>query len=149
MQTGIETNIIICKLINNEDLFVSLDYLINKYNIKSGLILTGIGMLKEFELGYFEPGGYKTKFFQEPHELINLSGSIAINKKDPNEIIPHVHCSVADWKNQLWGGHLLKAKVNVVNEITILKLEELQLNRIKNDSTGLMELNIEGSTKEL
>jgi predicted DNA-binding protein with PD1-like motif len=149
MQSGIENNLIICKLQNNEDLFESLNYLIKKYNINSGLILTGIGMLKEFELGYFDPGGYKTKFFQEPHELISLSGSIAINKEDPTEVILHVHCSVADRENQLWGGHLHKAKVNVVNEITIFKLEELQLNRIKNDSTGLMELNVEGSTKKL
>jgi predicted DNA-binding protein with PD1-like motif len=58
-------------------------------------------------------------------------------------LIPHIHCSVADSEHQLWGGHLNKARVNVINEITILKLDKLNLTRIKNEETGLMELNIE------
>ena len=55
MQIGSESKIIILKLTNDEDVFKSLEKAINAHNIRSGVILSGIGMLKEFELGYFDP----------------------------------------------------------------------------------------------
>jgi predicted DNA-binding protein with PD1-like motif len=143
MQNGLDDKFIVIKLSNNEDLFDSLKIVIESNEIRSGIILSGIGMLKEFELGYFDPDGYKTRFFSEPHELVSMSGSIAYAKTDTSNLIPHIHCAIADREHQVWGGHLNKAKVNVVNEITILKLSELKLTRLKNDTTGLMELNIE------
>ena len=144
MQSGIENNIIIIKLENNEDVFESLTYAVKEFNIRSGLILSGIGMLKEFELGYYSTAGYITRFFKIPHELISLKGSIAFGIEDDNQekLLLHIHCALADDKQQVWGGHLHKAKVNVINEITLLRLENVQLTRIKNNTTGLMELNI-------
>lgn len=142
MQMGIDENILILKLDNNEDFFKSLNNAISTNNINSGIILTGIGMLKDIELGYFDPKGYKTKVFKKPHELISMSGSIAYEKNNISNVIPHIHCSIGDENHRVWGGHLIKAKVNVINEITILKLPKLNLNRIKNYVTGLMELNL-------
>lgn len=144
MQIGIDNNIIILKLKNNEDIFESIRQLVHDKNIQSGIILGGIGMIKDFELGYFDPKGYKTKNFAEPHELVSMTGSIAFTQEEPTQFLPHIHCSVADRNHQVWGGHLHKAKVNVVNEITLLRLDKLKLTRIKNDVTGLMELNIKG-----
>jgi predicted DNA-binding protein with PD1-like motif len=72
-----------------------------------------------------------------------MSGSIAYSKDDPDKLLLHIHCTVADRDHHVFGGHLNKATVNVINEISILKLNELVLNRIKNEETGLMELNIE------
>lgn len=143
MQIGIESNIIVLKLTNDEDVFQSIKNAVKKHEIRSGIIITGIGMLKDFELGYFDPGGYKTKFFTEPHELVSMMGSIAYSKDEGAKFLPHIHCSVADRKHHVFGGHLYKGRVNVVNEITMLRLDELRLNRVKNEKTNLMELNIE------
>ena len=143
MQVSRESNIIVLKLNNDEDVFESLERVVTEYEIRSGLIVSGIGMLKEFELGYFDPGGYKTTFFTEPHELVSMSGSIAYAMDDDSKLLPHIHCGVANREHQLFGGHLHRAKVNVVNEITILRLAGLKLTRVKNEFTGLMELNIE------
>jgi len=143
MQIGIESNIIVLKLTNDEDVFQSIEDAVKKHEVRSGIIIMGIGMLKEFELGYFDPGGYKTKFFSTPYELVSMIGSIAYSKDDEKKFLPHIHCSVADPNNQVFGGHLHKGRVNVVNEITMLRLDEIRLNRVKNKKTNLMELNIE------
>ncbi|WP_455391690.1 PPC domain-containing DNA-binding protein [[Eubacterium] cellulosolvens] len=143
MQFGNESNIIVLKLENDEDVLESIERAAESNDIRSAIIMAGLGMIKDFELGYYNPGGYKTKNFTEPHELISMTGSIAYDGSDNTKLLPHIHCSVADQKNQVWGGHLFRAKVNVINEITLLKFDKLQLNRIKNESTGLMELNIE------
>jgi predicted DNA-binding protein with PD1-like motif len=143
MQIGIESNIIVLKLTNDEDVFQSIENAVKTHKIRSGIIITGIGMLKEFELGYFNPDGYKTKFFTESFELVSMMGSIAYSRDEEAKFLPHIHCSVADRNHQVFGGHLNKGRVNVVNEITLLRLDELKLNRVKNESTNLMELNIE------
>ncbi len=143
MQHGMESNILILKLNNNEDFFGSLKMATQQNEIQAGIILSGIGMLKDFELGYFDPEGYKTKHFIEPHELVSMSGSIAYAKDDSSNFLPHIHCTLANREHKVYGGHLKKGLVNVLNEITILKLNKLKLNRIKNNTTGLMELNIE------
>ncbi len=143
MQFGVENNIIVLKLENDEDVFESIEHIVHKNNIRAGVIQGGIGMIKNFELGYYDPCGYQTKNFIEPHELISMTGSIAFAREDESKLLLHIHCSVGDRNHQVWGGHLLKAKVNVINEITILKFDKLILNRIKNETTGLMELSIE------
>ena len=145
MQSGLEGDFIVLKLNNNENVFECIHETVVKYNIKSGLILTGIGMIKDFELGYFDPGGYIIDHFSEPHELVTMSGSIVFPKNDPKNAIPHIHCTVADHSHHVFGGHLHKATVNIINEISIKRLNDLNLKRIKNDQTGLMELNIEST----
>jgi predicted DNA-binding protein with PD1-like motif len=143
MQYGMDSKILVVKLVNGEDVFRAIEDATRKYNIRSGIILGGIGMLRDFELGYFEPGGYKTKVFDKPHELVSMTGSIAYSKTEPHKFLPHIHCTLADSEHKMFGGHLYKGTVNVINEITILQLDKLKLTRIKNETTGLMELNIE------
>ena len=147
MQSAIDSNVVVLKLTDGDDLFKSLGAATDKYKIYSGIIVSGLGMLREFELGYFEPGGYKTKYFEEPHELVSMTGSIVyVDKKHKDDVfMPHIHCAVGDSDHRVWGGHLNKGTVNVVNEITILRLTSTRFTRVKNDKTGLMELNIEGT----
>ena len=143
MQFGLEDNIIVLKLDDGEDLLRSVEMSLKKMDVRSGVFLTGIGMIKEFELGYFDNGEYRLKQFKAPHELVSLMGSVAYARQDPDQMLLHIHCTVSDSDLNVWGGHLYHARVNVINEITILRLNKLELTRIKNDLTGLMELNIE------
>jgi predicted DNA-binding protein with PD1-like motif len=66
-----------------------------------------------------------------------LGGSIA---KVNDKIMFHIHCAVADSEHVLKGGHVTRGKVAVLNEISILKLEEITLTRELNPDTGLMEM---------
>ena len=76
--------------------FDALLGVLKKENIVSAVVLSGIGMLKDFEIGYFntETKQYETALFEKPCELISLSGNITL--KD-NEIFPHLHVSLQGW----------------------------------------------------
>ncbi|MDO9538042.1 MAG: DNA-binding protein [Thermoplasmata archaeon] len=139
MQGKEEQRTIILKLDDGEELFESLRNAIQKFNIKSGFVQAGIGMLKDIEIGYFDGHKYHTKHLEKPHELVSLQGSISTK----DEIIIHLHCSLAGENHELIGGHLISGKVCIVNEILIKKFENVLLGRVLNPSTGLKELTVE------
>ena len=134
-----ENGIIALKLDHGEDFFQCLNKAIVDFNIKSGYILMGIGMLKDAEIGYYGGTEYFTKILKEPHELVSMQGSISTK----DEIIIHIHCSLAGPDHKLLGGHLNKGTVNVINEILIKKVDEIELGRKLNLLTGLKELFID------
>lgn len=140
MQSNMEANIIVVRLMDGEDLFSAIETISKKYRINSGMILSGIGMIQDFELNYFDGTKYKMRKFGQPHELVSMHGSIAYAG---NKLILHIHCGVANSKHQLYGGHLSKATVKVLNELIILKLSKILLTRKLNEKTGLMELAVE------
>ncbi len=138
MQSAIEGQYIIMKLEDGEEVFGSLDKLIEEHSISSGIILSGIGMLREFEIGYFEGKEYRFQRFVEPMELLSMHGSITTEP----ELIIHIHVSLGNGKYEVFGGHLKGGVVNSLNEITILKLQDIELTRKLNENTGLKEFNI-------
>ena len=136
METRQEGNTIVLKLSDGEDLFSSLETAGHKHNIESGAILWGIGMVQDFEIGFFGPGGYEKAAFQDRHELIALHGSIAMNA-DPKL---HLHIAAGKRDHSVLGGHLFRAKTAVVNEIFVTRFDTIHFNRRFNDKTGLREL---------
>ena len=133
-----ENGFVALKLDHGEDFFNCLIQAIEDFDIKSGYILMGIGMLKDSEIGFFGGTEYITKHLAEPHELISMQGSISTKE----EVIIHIHCSLAGPDHKLIGGHLNNGTVNVINEILIKKVEEIELGRTLNPNTGLKELYI-------
>ncbi len=132
--------LVIAKLDHGEDFFGSLLKVAKKHGITSGVILNGIGMLRDSRLGYFAgKDGYAETAFKEPHELTSLSGNIATRDGD---IVFHVHASLADNEKRVHGGHLISGTVNIVNEISILRTDSIRLTRHESESTGLLELEI-------
>jgi predicted DNA-binding protein with PD1-like motif len=138
MQSEEENEIIVVKLDNGESLLDSLNDVIEKHKIKSALILSGIGMLKDFEIGYYNGSGYENKAFQNPMELLSMHGSIAEGKDSKI----HIHVSLASADHMVLGGHLMRAKVCVLNEIILKKLNIITLSRRLNEKSGLLELAI-------
>ncbi|MDI6916391.1 MAG: DUF296 domain-containing protein [Thermoplasmatales archaeon] len=135
MKLKIESNIVVVKLDDGEDFFESMEKIVKSCNISSGMVLSGIGQLKNFELGYFDGKKYVRKTFKKPMELVSMQGSIAGTF--------HIHCALADEHQNVYGGHLFKGIVSVVNEITILKLNKIKLRREEDKKTGLKTLEIE------
>ncbi len=138
MKSGEDKSLIVVKLDDGEDLFESLSIIIEKYEIESGIVLTGIGMLRNFVLGYFDGQVYQKKEFKDAWELVSLQGSITTEK----ETVIHLHASLAEESNNVVGGHLFQAEVCTLNEIVLRKLNDLTLIRKENPITGLKELNI-------
>ncbi len=138
MQSAEERDHIVIKLDDDEDLFEALHEIIEKHGIDSALILSGIGMIRDFEIGYYNGNNYITETFNDPMELLSMHGSIAKGKE--NRI--HIHVSLADDEHRVFGGHLMRARVCVLNEIVLLRISELELTRKLNEKSGLMELEI-------
>lgn len=131
---------VFAKLEDGEDFFGSLREVAAKHGIGSGVIISGIGMLKGSVIGYFPGhGAYEESSFPEPMELTSMQGNIAT--KDGDAVF-HVHVSMAGPDKRVHGGHLIKGTVNIVNEIAILRTGGIRLSRQESAKTGLLELRI-------
>src|SRR5437879_9746101 len=139
MQTQQEGNSIFVKLSDGEDLVPSLEATAQKYRIESGSVGWGSGMLQDFEISYLGPTGYEKTAFTDRHELLALHGSIAI-RADPKL---HLHVTLGRRDHAVIGGHLFRAKVAVVNEIQLARLDTIHFNRRLNEKTGLPHLALE------
>ncbi len=84
-------------------------------------IVAGLGMISEFELGYFDEGKYIKAYFEEVHELLSVQGSVA---SEGNPRI-HVHATVANRSHKAYGGHLLRGKAWMSNEIFMIRIDGL------------------------
>ncbi len=136
METQQESNSVVVKLSDGEDVFPSLEAAALKHHIESGTVLWGIGMLHDFEIGFFGPKGYEKTAFAERHELLALHGSIAM-RADPKL---HLHVALGRRDHNVIGGHLFRAKTAVVNEIQLARFDTVHFNRRLNEMTGMREL---------
>lgn len=133
-----EENLIFVRFDTNDDFFESLYSVVEKYSINAGVILSGMGMLKDFEIGWFnvEKDMYEKIKMDTPHELVALTGNIA--KKD-GKPFAHIHVALAGPDKKLVGGHLFGAKVNITNEIFIYKIGSMKFDRVAYGSFNRLE----------
>lgn len=136
MDSRRERDLIMVKLSDGEDLFPSLEAAAREHGLDSGAVLWGIGMVRDFEIGFFGRRGYEKTFVSEPHELLGLHGSVAM-RADPTI---HLHATVGRPDHAAVGGHLFRAKAAVVNEIQLVRFNEIRFDRDLNPATGLREL---------
>jgi predicted DNA-binding protein with PD1-like motif len=123
-----EGNLIVFRFEDGKDLIESLKRVAKEHQIQSGVILSGIGMLRDFEIGFYsrEKSGYVTNKFDEPVELLSLSGNISLCN---NEIFFHLHAALAKEDKNAIGGHVQKATVHNTIEGVIIKFFEIKLMR--------------------
>ena len=136
MESRRERNTVFVKLSDGDALFPSLETVASENDIESGTVVWGIGMLQDFEIGFFGPKGYDKTVFSERHELLGLHGSISM-RGDPRL---HLHVSLGRPDHAAIGGHLFRAKTAVVNEIQIARFDSIHFNRRLNEKTGLREI---------
>ncbi len=139
MRSAADANLIIAKLEDGEDLLASLTLIVKEHRIDSGTVLWGIGMLRDFEVGYFDGKAYRRKAFGPPHELLALHGSIAA-RADP---VFHLHAAAGNESHGVVGGHLFKATVSTLNEVCIARFDRVRLGRELSPRSGLRELVVE------
>ena len=140
MQSKEDNNLIFVRLFPGEDFYESLKKVCKKHNVETAVVLSGLGQLKNFQLGYFkEKGNYMPQEFQKPHELLALTGNIS---KQGENYEFHLHASLGNEKKQVVGGHLIKGTVEVTNEIVLLKTD-LKVKRKLEETSGLKGLFLE------
>jgi predicted DNA-binding protein with PD1-like motif len=117
METATSEPVAMLRLDHDEDVLEAIRGFVSKGE-STFVIVAGLGMLHDFELGYFDNGQYVRRRFPEPHELLSMQGSVS--SEGENRI--HIHVSVADRNHRAFGGHLLAGRVWMSNEIVLLKL---------------------------
>lgn len=138
METAERGPVLMLRLGHGEDILEMIKSAVRNES-STMAIVSGLGMLHEFELGYFDRGTYITRFFPEPHELLSMQGSVA-STGDPRV---HVHVTVADKKHVASGGHLLRGKVWMSNEIAMLRLDGLRSQRAMDPEKKVAVLHFE------
>lgn len=130
-----EKGLIFIRLFPDENFYDCLKEACVKCGVKTAVIISGLGQLKNFGLGYFkEKGNYLPQEFSEPHELISLTGNIS--KQENGEYEFHVHACLGNSNKNVVGGHLIKGIVEITNEIVLLKSDVSVLRKVEED-TGL------------
>lgn len=142
MQSKEKDNLVFVRLFPNEDIHRELRRVCKKHEVETAVILSGLGQLKQFQLGYYkEKGNYRPQEFRKPHELLSpLTGNIS---KQEGEYSLHLHAVLGDEEKSVVGGHLMSGKVEVTNEIVLLKTD-LRIKRILEERTGLEGMFLEG-----
>jgi uncharacterized protein len=136
LDTRREGNSVFVKLADGEDLFPSLEKAAREQGFEDGSVLWGIGMIQDFEIGFFGPEGYAKTVFSDRCELLGLHGSVSL-RGDPKI---HLHVTVGRPDHAALGGHLFRAKAAVVNEIHLVGFDGIRFSRRLNEKTGLREL---------
>lgn len=139
MESAEDGPFVLVKLADGEDVFSSLAAATQAHRIESGAILWGIGMLQDFEIGFFAPEGYRKHTFAGRHELLAFHGSVAM-RGEPRF---HIHVAVGRPDHTVIGGHLFGGKVCMVNEVLLTRFTMIRLGRRLNETTTLRELTIE------
>jgi uncharacterized protein len=135
MQSMEEQGLIIARLFSGEDLFQSLREVCRKHEVENAIIISAIGQIKQFTLGYLNGKTYSWQEFVPSHELVSISGIISWSREEQDYQF-HLHAAVADEKHHAFGGHLAKGIVQTSNEIVILKTH-LKVKRRLDEQTGL------------
>jgi predicted DNA-binding protein with PD1-like motif len=138
MESAKIRELVMLRLDHGEDILESIKFA-TKDEKDTMLIMTGLGMISDFELGYFDRGTYLTRSFAEPHELLALQGSVSSD--GDNRL--HVHATVADKDHRAFGGHLMKGKVWMSNEIGLVRLDGVRSERIVDPAkkVGILHIN--------
>jgi len=130
-------NIIFLRLFPDEDINKQIKNACKLHKINTAIIVSGIGQLKNVQLGYFkEKGNYSKEIFNKPLEILSLNGNICC--EDGNYTI-HMHAVLGDEKKNLLGGHFFKGTVSVTAEIVLLKTD-IYAKRKDDEETGLKML---------
>ncbi|KPU62836.1 hypothetical protein EP1X_07250 [Thermococcus sp. EP1] len=128
---------LIVKLERDEDLLNGLTKVAENENIKAGMIISGIGMLKDLEIGYYTGTGYMRKKFEGIYEIVSITGYL-------QETAPraHLHVSIADKNNNVYGGHLLGGKCDPYAIIAIISYNKVRFKRVYVEKAKRMETEI-------
>jgi uncharacterized protein len=116
----------------NEDLKKFLIRWVQVENIKSAVVLSGVGSLKVAQLRLANSS--TTNQYAGPFEIVSMTGTLG-----PDGV--HVHLSIADSSGQVIGGHLVEGCIiHTTCELVLMTFLDMTFNRELCEDTGYKEL---------
>lgn len=128
------------RLTPNQDLKTELDRWVQELQIRSGLILCGVGSLQKATLRLADENIIKT--WHEKFEIVSVTGTLSTHGN-------HIHLSISNNKGQTLGGHLKEGcLIHTTCELIIGKIDEVTFSREYDPETGFKELVIKENTSK-
>ena len=135
MESRLDGEKVVVRLFKGDKLFESLKEAAERHGLQNAFVVSGVGMLHGFELGFFvSKGKYDFKRFAEPHELLSLDGNVCA--QPDGEIIVHLHGVLGDGGHNAIGGHLQGGTISVAAEILLVKTGAKIVRKLE-EETGL------------
>lgn len=134
MVTGRSGSLLLIRLVHGDDILEGLRSALEEEGVTSGVLLGGVGMLSDVELGYYAGDGkYETFDVGEEVELCALSGNISTFE---GEYVIHIHITAGRRDGSAVAGHLVSAKVHMTNELAVMVSGTTMIRKVDED-TGL------------
>jgi predicted DNA-binding protein with PD1-like motif len=131
--------LLVIRLKDGEDLVGRIGEALKEEGISSGIILGGVGMVKNAALSFYKGRGeYETVPLAEEAELCSLNGNISMLD---GELVIHAHAVLGQRGGGALAGHLSGAQVHMTGEVAILEAPQ-QLTRELDSRTGLKTLTL-------
>ncbi|MCI4368976.1 MAG: DUF296 domain-containing protein [Thermoplasmata archaeon] len=130
------------RLSAGEEVHPALSEFAERHAIRAGVVEMGIGMFGRATIGYWNGQEYDALELAEPHEVVALHGSIASDEGRPSL---HLHAGLANSAHALVGGHLIRATVSVLLELSVSEFKGLSFARPFDESFGLRMLDLRPS----
>ena len=129
MEWKTDSDKIFLRIDPGEPLVASLIQLSATLDLTSAAIISGVGMLAEVKLGFFEVelDDYKTTELKGIYDLDSIIGNITRRDGAP---AAHVHVIFNDASHKTYSGHLIEARYHITMEI-FLAATALRLYRVK------------------
>jgi len=104
--------------------------------------VTGLGGVSRTRLAYFctETKEYLPREFEGVHELVSLTGNLAIHEGAP---FLHAHVLLSDREFRCFAGHLLQSEVAVTAEFAV-RVGNATILRVAHPGLGIKEQRFEG-----
>jgi uncharacterized protein len=139
MQELVDGERAVLRMDAGEELFDSLRAYAIRHRVRAGIIVEGIGMLKETTLGFWNGREYQPHQLTTPYELVGLHGSIAEVDGAPSL---HLHATLTGADHRAVGGHLLGGVVGVIVEAYVTTFSGRAFGRPLDESLGLRTLDL-------
>lgn len=127
------------RLDDGEELFDALTEFARREKVEAAAVHFGIGMFSRATVGYWDGQQYRQHELHEPHEVVALHGTIAVADGQPSV---HLHAGLAGPDHRLVGGHLLRATVRYVGELSVQAFTGRAFGRPLVESFGLRILDL-------
>ena len=122
-----------------EELVESLKLFASQSGVRLASI-TAIGAADKVTIGLFdvEAKKFHKKELTGPHEITSVSGNITTMNGEP---YLHLHITVADKAHNVFGGHLVSARISATSEAVVAEVAG-EVGRFRDEDLGLNLLNL-------
>jgi predicted DNA-binding protein with PD1-like motif len=150
VRAGRPSRIIVARVKPGSDLLRSLQKITSEKGITSGVIVSGVGLLKHAKLRNCKslPEEYPISdvnrtflSFEKPLEILSISGNVALAEGEP---LVHAHLTLSSVEGDeitVIGGHLIEGcEIFGFSEFAIMELEGLEMVKRFDEETRTLQL---------